>query len=54
MKQKQKSEPQRLVVKKETLRTLTTDELHQAGGAGGGGDRNNCTGRYSGCASCPG
>jgi hypothetical protein len=39
----------KLVVKRETLRELTTDDLEKAAG----GARNNCTARYSGCISRP-
>lgn len=39
----------KLVVKRETLRELTQDELEKAAG----GHRNNCTARISGCISRP-
>jgi hypothetical protein len=39
----------KLVVKKETLRALSADDLQKAAG----GYRNNCTNKYSGCGSQP-
>ena len=41
----------KLVVKKETLRSLSPAELDQVNGAY---KPNNCTARLSGCISCPG
>ena len=49
MSKKQDDRHRKLVVKRETLRDLTQDELEKAAG----GYRNNCTERYSGCISRP-
>jgi hypothetical protein len=53
MKNSNKRTPDRkLVVKKETLRQLATDELEQVnGGYLYVATKNNCTGKYSGCIS---
>ena len=40
----------KLIVKKETLRTLAADDLEQVQG-GAIPNKNNCTGRLSGCIS---
>ena len=47
-----KGKPRKLVVKKETLRSLTEVELEQVNG-GAACKPNNCTARLSGCISCP-
>ena len=47
---KKTDSPRKLVVKKETLRTLAADELQYVNG-GAAPKRNNCTGRLSGCIS---
>ena len=50
MSKKQDDGRRTLVVKRETMRELTHEELGRAAG----GARNNCTARISGCISRPG
>lgn len=44
---KKTDEPRKLTLKRETLRVLTPSELRLVAG----GQRNNCTGKFSGCIS---
>ena len=51
MNRKNDRKARRLDVKKETLRSLSTNELDQVNGGGTAYKPNNCTGRISGCIS---